>query len=375
MISEDIKERFAAIVSGMNSEQKRQLMEHLENATPEQKEDAILKIVARYDRKANEETYNSHKTQDTADSPNTEKTSSSQGQIRRLKKSVKRAIAGIIAAAAVILGASIILANKDRIWGSSGTPTDNIIQNEAFPEQVIEPEQTVATSTPTPAPTATPTPAPTIVPLAENAPDLSGLKIVIDPGHQETADLEEETYSLWSSATKPKVTSGTTGIASGIPEYELTLEYALIIRDYLEQCGAEVLLTRESNDVDISNQERALFATENDADLFIRIHADAAGDSETSGVRVYIPDSGSYADTSPSLAQELAELISQAEGLNVNDVRSTGLYTGLNYAGTIRSFQISLGFLSNSDDEEVLLQEDNPSKVAQAISVFCAEFI
>ena len=140
-------------------------------------------------------------------------------------------------------------------------------------------------------------------------------------------------------------------------------------------CGANVILTRDSNDVNISNQERAQIAVSVNADLFIRIHTDAAGDSMASGVRVYTPDSGSYTDTSPEYAEQLAELVAEAEGLEVNAVRATSLYTGLNYANTIRSFQISLGFLSNSDDEAILISEENIPAVAEAISVFCEEFV
>ena len=240
--------------------------------------------------------------------------------------------------------------------------------------------QTIATETtseptPSPTPTITPTPEPTRVPVADNHPDLTNLTVVIDPGHQETTDSEQELYASWLSATKPRCTSGATGIVTGVNEYELTLDYSLIIADYLEQCGANVILTRDTNDVNISNQERAAIANSNSADIFLRIHADAAGDSLASGVRVYTPDSGSYTDTSPEYAEQLAELVANAEGLEVNAVRATSLYTGLNYANTLRSFQISLGFLSNSDDEAVLTNEENIAAVAEAISIFCEEFV
>ena len=36
---------------------------------------------------------------------------------------------------------------------------------------------------------------------------------------------------------------------------------------------------------------------------------------------------------------------------------------------------LSLGFLSNSDDEAVLVTEENMAAVAEAISVFCEEFV
>ena len=110
------------------------------------------------------------------------------------------------------------------------------------------------TDTPTPIP-ATPTPSPTPVPLADDHPDLTGLVIVIDPGHQQEADTELEESIPGTTAEKERATSGAVGINSGVKEYELTLEYANVLKEYLEGCGAEVILTRTENDVDISNPD------------------------------------------------------------------------------------------------------------------------
>ena len=59
---------------------------------------------------------------------------------------------------------------------------------------------------------------------------------------------------------KARVTSGATGVASGVKEHELTLEIALLLRTELESRGYTVLLTRETHDVNISNMERAQMA-------------------------------------------------------------------------------------------------------------------
>ena len=147
------------------------------------------------------------------------------------------------------------------------------------------------------------------------------------------------------------------------------------MRDYLEQCGATVILTRETSDIDLSNQERAQIAVDNEADVFIRIHADEANDSQASGIRIYVPDSGSYTASSSAQADAYGALLSEASGLPFDGTRQTYLYTGLNYANSIPSFQVSLGFLSNSDDEAILVTEDNMVAVAQATSVFCLEFM
>lgn len=370
MISEQTKRTFEQIVKAMTPEQRAVIQKHFENATEEQKIQMIEKIVSTYEANHREqEPDNTRVTPEANHSKehqSTEEHKPSHGK-RRLKKSVKNALWAIAAVVMLVIIGILGFSFKDKLFGTSeSVPSETIATTSV---------ETIQETTPSPTPTVTPTPEPTRVPLASDHPDLTGLTVVIDPGHQQTTDNEQELYASWLSATKPRCTSGTVGIVTGTPEYELTLDYSIIIADYLEQCGATVILTRDSNDVNISNQERAEIAVTNNADLFIRIHADAAGDSATSGVRVYIPDSGDFTDTSPEYAEQLSELIAEAEGLEVNDVRSTSLYTGLNYANTIRSFQISLGFLSNSDDEAVLMNEDNIRNVAEAISVFCEEFV
>lgn len=362
MISDETRRKFEIIVRNMNSHQRAVLQDHLASVPDSQKFAMIEKIVAKYDEQnafdtEPEETVSEPKAKTTAPRPK-----------KKLKKGVKNAFLGFFVVALALAIGILVFTFKDKLFDMGANTDESVVAEESIVETTIE-------TTPSPTPTITPTPEPTRVPVADNHPDLTGLTVVIDPGHQETTDYEQETYASWLSSTKPRCTSGTTGVVSGTPEYELTLDYSIIIADYLEQCGATVILTRDANDVNISNQERAEIAVSNNADLFLRIHADAAGDSFQSGVRVYTPDSGSYTDTSPEYAEQLAELIADAEGLEVNAVRATGLYTGLNYANSIRSFQISLGFLSNSDDEAILINEENIPAVAEAISVFCEEFV
>ncbi|MBP5159073.1 MAG: hypothetical protein ILP10_02105, partial [Lachnospiraceae bacterium] len=54
----------------------------------------------------------------------------------------------------------------------------------------------------------------------------NGVKIVIDAGHQKNADADKEPIGPGSDKTRAKVTWGTAGVATGIPEYVLTLAVA-----------------------------------------------------------------------------------------------------------------------------------------------------
>lgn len=231
--------------------------------------------------------------------------------------------------------------------------------------------QTSGTAAETEATTPAPTPTPIVI--KEDAPDLTGLVIVIDPGHQAETDDTEETLFPGATVGKPRCTSGAVGVDINTKEYEVTLEIALATKAYLEACGASVILTRETNDVNLSNQERADIAVAASPDIFIRIHADSVSDSEVSGVIAYVPDSGNYIETDKKLADSLGTLVAEAQGIDYLGCFSTNAYTGLNYSTSVKSVQLVVGFLSNSEDEARLNDDSNTYEIAAAIAEFCGE--
>ena len=231
--------------------------------------------------------------------------------------------------------------------------------------------QTSGTAAETEATTPAPTPTPIVI--KEDAPDLTGLVIVIDPGHQAETDETEETLFPGATVGKPRCTSGAVGVDINTKEYEVTLEIALATKAYLEACGASVILTRETNDVNLSNQERADIAVAASPDIFIRIHADSISDSEVSGVIAYVPDSGNYIETDKKLADSLGTLVAEAQGIEYLGCFSTNAYTGLNYSTSVKSVQLVVGFLSNSEDEARLNDDSNTYEIAAAIAEFCGE--
>ena len=293
------------------------------------------------------------------------------------EKNVAQSIIIGILAAFVIIGSLyfIYVFNKSRIDSKFnemlGMPPTDTFDTSPESNDIMGPEpKQFPTDTPTPVP-ATPTPTP--VPLDSDHPDLSGQVIVIDPGHQQDHDTELEESIPGTTAEKERATSGATGVNTNVKEYEITLKYSLVLKEYLEGCGAEVILTRTENDVDISNIERAAIATDNNADYFIRIHADSAPDSDISGVKVYVPSTGKYSSGAASSGEDLADIVAEAIGSESLGSVQSNMYTGLNHADSVRSYQLVIGYLSNSDDEALINQEDTAYKVAVAVSEFLGE--
>ena len=78
--------------------------------------------------------------------------------------------------------------------------------------------------------------------FAASAPEcplpLEGLVIGIDPGHQLRANTGVEPVAPGSKVMKRKVSWGTQGRYSGVPEREVNLSVGLKLRDMLEELGA-----------------------------------------------------------------------------------------------------------------------------------------
>lgn len=200
---------------------------------------------------------------------------------------------------------------------------------------------------------------------------LVGKKILIDPGHQGKGNLEKEPIAPGSNIMKTKVTYGTTGVATGVPEYVFTLEMGLKLKEAFTAMGAEVFMVREDHEVNISNKERALIGNELGIDLVIKIHADGADDEKIQGISVLYPSQNNkytekIADKSLLAATHILDsLIANTQAEN-RGIKARTDITGFNWS-VVPVILIECGYMSNPQDDKLLNDPAYQARLVQGI--------
>ncbi len=185
---------------------------------------------------------------------------------------------------------------------------------------------------------------------------LSGKTIVIDPGH-----------------------GGPDGGAVGkddTQEKDISLEVSKKVQKYLQQVGAIVYLTRET-DKDLASPDvkglskrksedirnRLAFINKKEADFFITLHLNALPSSKWRGAQTFY---NPLKDENKHLAEMIqAELIRNLENTNRAALAINNVYL-LKHA-EVPGALVEIGFLSNAEERELLKDSDYQQKVAASI--------
>ncbi|KAB2457825.1 N-acetylmuramoyl-L-alanine amidase [Bacillus sp. CH126_4D] len=209
-------------------------------------------------------------------------------------------------------------------------------------------------------------------PKVENNEKQGKFLIVIDPGHQHKANLNLEPIGPGATTQKYKVTDGTTGVVTKKREAVLVLEMAFVLKEKLEAKGMQVLMTRTSQDVDISNKERAILANDHKADVFLRLHADGSENPNQSGFAVLTPAEGSpytkeiYAE-SLQISQTIVNKMRENQQVKVNGIKFRDDLSGFNWS-KVPGVLLELGFMSNPEEDKKLSDPQYVNSLLQSVT-------
>ncbi|MFA4886525.1 MAG: N-acetylmuramoyl-L-alanine amidase CwlD [Desulfotomaculaceae bacterium] len=192
---------------------------------------------------------------------------------------------------------------------------------------------------------------------------LAGKLIVIDPGH---------------GGEDP----GAPG-HSGVHEKEIVLEVSKKLAETLRQSGAEVLLTRES-DCDLSDQNtqnqykikvqdltrRVELANKNNADLFVSIHVNSFPDRRENGAQTF---SQPGSEESRKLAAAIQDELNRFLENPGREPKQVDYFA--NRMTRMPSVIIEIGFISNLQEEKLMLDPVYQNKIAWSIHSGIARYL
>ena len=152
-------------------------------------------------------------------------------------------------------------------------------------------------------------------------------------------------------------------MADDIYEKDITLEIALETEKILKDAGYRVKLTR-TDDSFLELSERADFANNRNAKVFVSIHCNSSEDGIGQGIETYYGAQKTESDL--TLAERIQEcLITQTEARDreVKDATFTVLVRS-----EMPAVLVEVGFLTNSTERTLLVDETYQSKIAEGIA-------
>jgi N-acetylmuramoyl-L-alanine amidase len=162
--------------------------------------------------------------------------------------------------------------------------------------------------------------------------------------------------------------TGASGVTSKILEKDYTLLFAKELQKILKKQKVNVLMVRET-DTTIDNKDRVLAAQQNNPDLFISFHLNSSGRSTARGVSTYYKHVA-YRSFTESLLNRLLKIKNLQEFGNIGSFNFTPIQP-TEYPSCL----VEVAFLSNTEDEKMILDPKFRYKVASQVYLGIKDWI
>lgn len=196
--------------------------------------------------------------------------------------------------------------------------------------------------------------------------------VCIDAGHGGGADLTLTPIGPGSDTMQYVEPGGTSGVASGRDEAQVTLEVAQLLAAKLRDAGVTVVMVREDDSRAYSSEERASVANAAGADLFVRLHCDGSDDPGARGFSTLVPGYNEWTaaagivDSSALAASIMHPMIIAEVGMPDVGIIERNDLAGFNFC-EVPSVLFEMGFMSNYEEDLQLNDPVYQERLAQAI--------
>ncbi len=151
-------------------------------------------------------------------------------------------------------------------------------------------------------------------------------------------------------------------------EKKLCLQTARLVKQYLNQLGYRVIMTRNA-DAAVSLQQRVAIADQANADLFVSLHFNSSRNPTAHGIEIFFCDSKeekSRANSSRKLADSILSRVLRRTLATSRGVKKGNFY--VIRETSIPAVLLEGGFISNPTERSFLKTREYQEKIARGVA-------